>query len=139
MVQKSGFFQARLSAAVLRSAALAIALLVQASPSRAEPVTLSCRSDISEIWTLRINYKTGLVERLASSGKVYYAAAATISPNAIVWSIEFLDDDGTNPPATARWKGNIDRLSGTGWIQFYRLPFFDGPVSVTCRQATQKF
>lgn len=142
MATKFRFFQASFSTALLRSAILAIAFLVPASPARAEPVTLSCRSDAGPgTWTLRINYATGLVEQLSPSGNAYTngVATATISPNAIVWSIEYLDD-GTTPPTTAHWEGHIDRLSGTGSIQFYRVDFYHyDPVSVTCRQATQKF
>ena len=139
MAPESRFFRASFPAAVLRSSALAIALLVQASPARAEPVTLSCRFDEGqETLTLRVNYATGLVERLAPSGEAYsdrIAPNASISNNAIVWSVKLIDatDNG--------WKGTIDRLSGTGWEEVYRESFGPRPMhrSFTCRQATQKF
>lgn len=136
MTPKSKLFQAGFSAV------LAIALIVSALPARAEPVTLSCRADETNLngvrqpggagstLTLRINYATGLVEELAPSGKAYTnrVATATISPNAIVW---LLDE------YTAPFKGKIDRLSGTGWIEYYGSSVDVFQVSFTCRQATK--
>lgn len=140
MTPKSGLFQASFSAA------LAIALLVQASPVRAEPVTLSCRADAGSTYTLRINYSTGLIEELAPSGNAYTnrVATATISPNAIIWSIDqpssYLSGDDVRHQTTEHWEGRIDRLSGTGWVRsYYESLYHHLPVDVTCRQATQKF
>lgn len=141
MAPKSRFFQAGFFAA------LAITLIVQASPVRAEPVTLSCRTDTGPAtWTLRINYETGLVEELGPSGEAYSnrIATANISPNAIVWSIDqpssYRSGDDVVHQTTEHWEGHIDRLSGTGWIQaYYESLYHHGPVSLTCREATQKF
>ena len=137
MKPKSGIKQASVPANLLRGAALAIALIVSASPTlAAEPVTLSCRNDAgSETWTLRINYATGLVEQLAPSGNAYpnRVATATISPNAIIWLNQ----------TTEHWKGRIDRLSGTGWSQWARLSSGGGhgpleeDLTFTCREATK--
>lgn len=144
MAAKSGFKQASVPAILLRGAALAIALIVSASPTlAAEPVTLTCRTDAgSETQTLRINYATGLVEQLAPSGKPYtnrIAPNARISENAIVWSVKLMDT-GLQTPVPMIWEGTIDRLSGTGWTQFSREPdWHPSRVSITCRQATQKF
>jgi hypothetical protein len=130
MTPKAKLFQAGFSAL------LAIAFLVLASPTRAEPVTLSCRDDAkSHTITLRVNYTTGLVEQLAPSGNAYTnrVATATISPNAIIWLNQ----------TTEHWEGRIDRLSGTGWSQWARLSSGGGhgPVeedlTFTCRQATK--
>ena len=99
------------------------------------------------VFTLRIDYATGLVEGLAPSGKAYtnQRATGTISPNAIVWDTEFMDD-GVDPPMLARWEGTIDRLSGAGLIGFSRQRYGDhinitsgDRTAITCRQATQKF
>jgi len=147
MTPHSRFTRAGFSATLLRSAALAIALLVPASPARAEPVTLSCRTDAGPAtWTFRINYATGLVEELAPSGKAYSnrVARATISPNAIVWSINqpssYLTGDNVRHQTTEHWEGHIDRLSGTGWIRsYYESLYHNEAVNITCRQATQKF
>ena len=138
MTPKSKLFQAGFSAA------LVIALIVTASPARAEPVTLSCRADTgSETWTLRINYATGLVEELAPSGKAYTnrVATATISPNAIIWSIDqpktITTHAGTTHQTTEHWEGRIDRLSGTGWMENSHSPVDSIRVSFTCRQVTK--
>jgi len=146
MASKSRFFQAGFSAALLRSVALAIALIVTASPARAEPVTLSCRTDASPAtWTFRINYATGLVEQLAPSGNAYTnrIATATISPNTIAWSIDqpssYRTGDDVIHQTTEHWEGHIDRLSATGWMQSHQGDFPANIVDFTCRQATQKF
>ena len=146
MVPKSRFFQANFSVALLRNAALAIALIVTASPASAEPVTLSCRTDDGPAtWTFRINYATGRVEQLAPSGEAYSnrVATATISPNAIVWSIDqpssYLTGDGVTHQTTEHWEGSIDRLSATGWMQSHQGDFPTNVANFTCRQATQKF
>ena len=130
MASKSRFFQASFSTALLRSAVLAIALVVPASPTlAAEPVTLSCRGDAgSETYTLRINYATGLVEQIAPNGTAYTnrVATADISPNAIVWYPN---------PTTVNWSGQIDRLSGTGSIQW--TGGMQHNINITCREATK--
>jgi hypothetical protein len=124
---------------LLRSALFAIMLMGPAAPSHAQPVTLVCRTEAGpSTWTLRITYATGLVEQIGPGGNPYpnRTANATVSPNAIVWSTEFMDS-GTVPPTKSRWIGNIDRLSGTGSIQFYRVDFYHyDPENVSCRQAT---
>lgn len=135
------YFRTSFSAALLLSAALA--LVVPASPVRADPVTLSCRSDVagSETLTFRINYATMLVEQLAPSGKPYtnrIAPNARISANAIVWSAKLMDT-GLQTPVPMVWEGNIDRLSGTGWAQWARE--LDGwhphRETFSCREATK--
>lgn len=139
MAPKSRFFQASFSAA------LAIALIVTASSARAEPVTLSCRADTgSATLTFRINYATGLVEQLAPSGNAYTGrvATATISPNAIIWSINqpssYLTGDGITHQTTEHWAGRIDRLAGTGWSQWRRgTGPMEEDLTFTCRQVTK--
>jgi hypothetical protein len=141
MTPKSRLFQASFSTALLRSAAIAMALIVSASPALAAgPVTLSCQpnetklngvrqpDDTGSTLTLRINYATGLVEQLAPSGKAYVGGVATadISPNAITWS-EY----------NAPFRGKIDRLSGTGWIEHNSSPVDRYYVSFTCREVTK--
>lgn len=139
MTPKSKLFQAGFSAA------LAIALIVTASPARAEPVTLSYRDDRgSGTWTLRINYATGLVEQLAPSGKAFSnrIATATISPNAISWSSKQRDYSSSKTMSesdwdgrTGDWNGQIDRLSGTG--QIVETDGLRSYIAVTCREATK--
>jgi hypothetical protein len=142
MTLKPGFLQANFPATLLRSAVLAVGLIVLASPApaHADSVTLSCRPDGgSESLTLRINYATGLVEQLGPSGNAYtnrIAPNARITDNAIVWSADLMDT-GLQTPVPMRWEGAIDRLSGTGWAQWFREGNFMNRESFTCREATK--
>ncbi|MDI1301930.1 MAG: hypothetical protein PSX71_08500 [bacterium] len=131
--------QEKISAALLRSPALA--LLIVASAAHAEPVTLSCRPDTgSDTITLRIDYSSGLVEQLAPSGNAYtnrIAPNASISTNAIVWSAKLMDT-GLQTPVPMQWEGTIDRLSGTGWTSWSRSPDWTPyRETFTCREATK--
>ncbi len=125
--------------------ALSLALALVAGPARAESVVLSCTTDAGPAtWTLRIDYATGLVEELGSSGAAIRSATASISDNAIVWSSDapttYLTGDGVTHEATAHWEGHLDRLSGTGWIQAYLEELYhNDPISVGCRPGAQKF
>jgi hypothetical protein len=136
MTPKAKLFQAGFSAL------LAIAFLVLASPTRAEPVTLICRADTgSQSMTLRINYATGLVEQLGPSGKAFSnrIATATVSPNAISWRSKQRDYSSSKTLSesdwdgrTRDWNGQINRLDGTGQINSGL--FTD---AVTCREVTK--
>lgn len=138
------FFRAGVSTVPLRSAALAIAFIASTSPALAAgPVTLTCMTNPGgESQTLRVDYATGLVEQLSPSGKPYtnrIAPNARISDNAIVWSVKLMDT-GLQTPLPMIWEGTIDRLSGNGSTTFSRAPdWHPYRVSLTCRQATQKF
>jgi hypothetical protein len=130
----------RLSA-VLGSAALAVALVLQASPVLAQTVTLSCQVDGgSYTHTYRINYGTGLVEELGPSGQAWTnrtAPNAKISANAIVWAADLMDT-GLQTPVPMHWEGTIDRLSGTGWTWWSRQGLVMGPTeNFTCSAATK--
>jgi|GEM_PF-3010380 len=144
MTPKFIFFQASFSSVLLRSVALAIVFVASASSTLAAgPVTLTCRTEPgTETQTLRIDYATGMVEQLSPSGKPYtnrIAPNARISENAIVWSVELMDT-GLQTPRPMKWEGTIDRLSGTGSTSWSRAPDWQSyRVSLTCRQATQKF
>ena len=141
------FFQASFSATLLKSAALAIALLVQASPARAEVVTLVCQQSEANqaqlAWgssfTLRINYDQKIVYLLGPDGSVWFSAAATITESDVRWGNWALDnrDDATGNPLG--FLGSLNRLSGEGVASFMqkggRLRVMSGP----CRRATQKF
>lgn len=149
MASKSGFKKTSVPVTLLRGAALAVALIVSASPALAAgPVTLTCQTTDAGSGaqgysiTLRINYATRLVEQLGPSGKPYtnrIAPNARISKNAIIWSVKLMDT-GLKTPVPMLWEGTIDRLSGTGWTQFSRSPGWHRSVSnITCRPATQIF
>jgi len=141
MTPKFRFFQARFSATLLRCVALAVALLVQASPARAEVVTLVCQNNaasqhpplpVDSLFTLRINYDQKVVELLNSNGSARESAAARITESTVEW------DSGKHP----RFGGEVNRLSGEGVVVF---PYWVGNLHTTsrmsgpCRRATQKF
>ncbi len=137
MTPKSRFFQARFSATLLKSAAIAVALLVQASPARAEVVTLICQNDYrSQVgmpgpssFTLRINYDQKVVELLSPSGTVQFSAAASITESDVQW----LSDE------ERRFSGTLNRLSGESFVWYYETESMLKQVSGPCRRATQKF
>jgi hypothetical protein len=119
---------------LLWSAALAVALIVPASRARANPTDAG-----SETLTLRINYATKLVEQLGPSGNAYtnrIAPNTRITDNAIVWSANLMDT-GLQRPVPMVWEGTIDRLSGTGWTQWFREGMHMSRESFTCREMTK--
>jgi hypothetical protein len=132
MTPKSRFFQASFAAA------LAIALIVPASPARAEVITLVCTNESSGggSFTLRVDYDRNIVDMPNSAdmpnsiGTAYYSAAATITKDDVTWDIN-----------TDRiFRGSLNRLSGQGTVSFAKN---DGSrtlgLSGPCRRATQKF
>lgn len=147
MALKFKFTRASYSSTWLWCLVFAFALIVQVTPASAEPVTLICNNDASTIViTYRIDFTNGQIEQLAPSGKAYTnrVTIATVSPNAIVWSIEqpssYLTGDNVTHQTTEHWAGNINRLSGTGWTEAYNVDQYHNlPISFTCRTATQKF
>jgi hypothetical protein len=133
MAPVSGFFQTSFSSAPLRSAALAISLLVLASPARAEVVSLVCQSESGSSMTIQIDYGRMIVV-FVEDGTIYdggpAAVAATITENHVRWS-----SDG--------FGGVLNRLSGQAGVN-YRLTYHNGgsvrkSFSGPCRRATQKF
>ncbi len=142
MTPKFRFIQANFSATLLWSAALAVALFVQASPARAEVVTLVCQSEANtpqlpgwgSSFTLRINYDQKIVDLLHPSGSVWFSEAATITESYVQW---FRWDSSGKAPS---FKGSLNRLSGQGEATISEkesniIRQMSGP----CRRATQKF
>ncbi len=144
MASKSRFFKANSSVMLLQSAALAVALLVQASPARAEVVTLICQNNYQSTknnqgpssFTLRINYNQKVVEFLKPDGTVWFSeAATTITESAVQWP-----SDRRQRVGTIFFTGELNRLSGEGSVNFAETgdSFFTS-VEGPCRRATQKF
>jgi len=142
MASKFRFFQANFSATLLRSAAIAIALLVQAAPARAQVVTLICQNNNAgsskefNSFTLRINYDQKVVELLSPSGTVWFSEAARITESEVQWfrvdSSGFILEGG--------FSGTLNRLSGEGSTGFpSQSGAFRIQMSGPCRRATQKF
>jgi hypothetical protein len=138
MAPRSGFFQASFSATLLRSAAIAIALNVQASPAHAEAITLVCQNHGPTpgggTFTLRVDYDRKNVALLRSDGTVRYSAAATITQGNVTWKAVLGNEKF--------FDGSLNRISGQGVANF-PVPFAGqimmGGMSGPCRRATQKF
>ena len=124
---------------------LGMSEILLVSPASAKTVTLSCRAvEGSGTYALRFNDSSGLVEELGDSGVALTGSAtASISENAIKWSIDYPSSyrtgDGVSHQTTAHWEGRIDRLSGNGWFARYFEGRHPNPVSVSCNEAAQKF
>jgi hypothetical protein len=116
------------------------ALSMAAGPAFAEIKTLSCRSaQGGAAYTYRIDYDTGRLEQIAPSGKPYSnrIVRATITPTAIIWSIDqpssYVTGDKVTHQTTERWEGKIDRLAATGWVQSYYVDRYRDPgVQIAC-------
>ncbi len=144
MTTRSGVFQANFSAAVLRGAALAIALLASASPACAEVVTLVCQPASGDSFTLRVDYDRKIVDLLASDGTSIVSAAATISESDVNWNAVPKNTGGHQNTAGYHFIGSLNRLSGQGYAHYPEAilrgtEIVLASVSGTCRRATQKF
>lgn len=140
MTPKFRFYQASFSTALLRSAALAVALIVQASPARAEVVTLVCQqepgphnTESGGSFTLRADYDRKIVDFLRSDGTAYRSAAATITEGAVSW------DSSGREIGPLSFMGSLNRLSGQGNATYWDDRGFMKQMSGLCRRATQKF
>lgn len=144
MALKSILFQASISATLLRSAVLAIALLVQASPARSEVLDLYCKNESNETaMTLLIDTDARTVT------STIYGITNTVNPNAfashkVIVSREFIkwyrptDCGVANNPC--REEGVLDRIGGTVDVTAIgRSGDNWGGYAGSCRRATQKF
>lgn len=159
MAAKSGFIQARFSVVLLRSAALAIALIVQVSPARAESIALVCEttSTLPECnaaysnvpcstsppsVVLNVDFalgRVGFTDRRTSV--TWMATGAKVSDVVVDW--DKFAPWPKNPALKSRFSGSLNRL--TGEVDFdYRYDQGNGSWSPSgfqgkCRRATQKF
>lgn len=128
MAPKARFFQAGFSAA------LAIALLMSASPAHAEVVTLVCKNEsgsfgTDDSFTLQVDYDRKIVGLLRSDGTANYSAPAMITEGSVEWGPSY---------ETRVFAGSLDRLSGKGSVVWPSADPF-ARMSGPCRRATQKF
>jgi len=125
--------------------ALAVALLVHASPASAGVVTLVCQSEANKVdsiiqgawgtsFTLRINYDQKVVDLLGPSGAVWFSAAATITESAVQW-----DDWDCSSGYAPGFSGLLNRLSGQGVANFKEKGEHPRGMTGPCRRATRKF
>lgn len=143
MKPKSGIKQASIPAILLRGATLAIALIVSASPARAETVTLVCQNEtVGSNWgssfTLRVDYDRKIVDFLQSDGTVLLSSVATITESDVQWYWDNSKWDYSSPKAQG-FGGRLNRLSGQGSVKFYELQNVYHAMAGPCRRATQKF
>jgi len=146
MALVSRILQANLPATLLRIAALAVALLVPASPAHAEVVTLVCLPQSGNSFTLRIDYDRRTVDLLEPDGRSYFApAAATITEGSVTWDRRFEREEVLKGYwGHYRFAGSLNRLSGEGRFTFWRNTEgreeqIVNSNSGLCRRATQKF
>ena len=137
MTTKSRFFQASFSAA------LVIGLLVLASPTHAEVVTLVCQNvsgcpGTADSFTLRIDYDRKIVDFLGSDGTVGLSSAATITESEVRWDWDNSKWDYSSDKAQA-FTGSLNRLSGHGVMSYAVRQVLYYGMSGPCRRATQKF
>ena len=138
MSSKSKFSQASFSAHLLRSAVIAIALLVQVSPARAEVVKLVCQIESGGSFTLQVDYDRKTVAMLRPDGTAYFSAAAQITEDQVYWEVVVPDMDGI------KFQGSLNRLTGQGGVMYpITNPNWATAMSQNmygpCRRATQKF
>jgi hypothetical protein len=141
MAQVSRLFRESISATLLRSAALAIALIVLASPARAETVTLVCQPQSGDSFTLRIDYDRAIIEMLEDNGAKVMSLPAKITDENVTW--DGVHETGRVDRAQNHFWGSLNRLSGQ--LMFSKELVNDGyrPSPATsvsgCRRATKKF
>lgn len=141
------------SATLLRSAAVAIALIAQASPAGAETLTLACESTAegsgSTLYKASLKFQVDLGQRIvnlltptdgvmaSTTDRRFNAVAPSvqITDSAIVWRL-------SNGAGEFIFRGVIDRTSGTAEAMWFEaragrmdVHSFQG----RCRRATQKF
>lgn len=132
MAAKSWAFQ------VCFSGALLIALVVVASPARAETITLICANEPhpGSSFTLRVDYDRKVAALLNSDGTARFSSTAWITEGAVGWEVRPEGYDGI------KFTGGLNRLSGQGWVMFpQRNSRFVESIHMggACRRATQKF
>lgn len=146
MTKRYCLFQANISAILLRSAALATVFLVQASPARAEVLTLVCQRESGNSFTLQIDYDRKTADVLEPDGRSYLApAAATITESSVTWDRRFEREEVLKGyMGHYRFAGSLNRLSGEGKFTFWRNTEGRAEAIIhmgsgLCRRATQKF
>ena len=144
MAPKHRLFQARFSATLLRSAALAISLLVLASPTRSEVLDLYCKGEGTEqAWSLLIDTDKRTVKvtngddnTFTYDPNAFVTHKVIVSSGSITWEAPMDCGSGFNPCSR---ETRLDRIGGT--LRSTRTDKFGSQPSgsASCRRATQKF
>lgn len=142
MAPLSRFFRASISAALLRNATLAIALLMPTSPVQAEVVSLFCQAESGGSFRLRVDYDQKTVTELRDDGTPGQTMAATITEGTVTWEV-VKENVEVFKGRFGRFKtsGSLNRISGQGTVTYWRMDTEQGPYGMSgpCRRATQKF
>lgn len=140
MAPKSRFFHASFSATLLRSGALAIALLVLASPARSETIDLACASTSEDGVAIRLlidtDHSTVTEIRVGANGPF------KSNPYTAKISDQFINYSGPLAGnSDYSFEGTLDRIAGTlnGTILPGPGKSYSSRQSFACRRATQKF
>lgn len=148
MAPKSRFFHASFSATLLRSGALAIALLVQASPARSETLDLACANTHESGGTIRLQIDTERRNFTAVADFANWPVVITRPSGDSRYNITTISDQfikftdkraGSYEERTGNYReGTLDRIAGTLHLEDFR-PGLTIPSDWACRRATQKF
>lgn len=148
MAPKTEFSHASFSKVLLRSAALAIALLVSAAPAHAKVITLVCQPDSGDSFSLQIDYDRKLVDLLSSNGSSWGPAGpapATVTAGDVRWDNRSEREEVLQGYyGHYRFAGLVNRLSGEAEYTYWRnTEGRDDAViqaqSGSCHEATTKF
>jgi hypothetical protein len=138
MAPLSRFFQASFSAALLRSAALAIALLVPASPARSETLDLACASTGAgdSFYFPNPNIRLLIDTGRSTVTEISIEGAGQSNPLAATISDQLIKYSGPLPGnSDYSLVGTLDRIAGT----LSRTIKGVASHNYACRRATQKF
>jgi len=148
MVKKSIFFQASFPTLLLRSAALAIALLVLASPARSETLDLACANTHESGGTIRLQIDTGRRNFTAVADSANWPVVITRPSGDSRYNITTISDQfikftdktaGSYEERTGNYgEGTLDRIAGSLHFEDFR-PGLTIPSDWVCRRATKKF
>lgn len=150
MKPESRSIRTRVSAVLLRSAALAFVLIAQTSPAHAETLTLACESTAegsgSALYKSPVKFRIDLdnrtIDLLTPAGSVItstksrsmnaLAPVVQISDSVIAWNL--------SNSIGIIFKGSIDRETGNTDITWFGPRVIDAYLfQGRCRRATQKF
>lgn len=131
MTPHFGFFQASFPAALLRSVALAIALLMQASPARSESIDLACTADGGHSARILIDTDNRSVAWVGESGPSQQVVTMMSEQ-----FIKFGDKRGYDQISSEM---TIDRVAGTMFLEQTYQGRQHATLRFVCRRATRKF
>jgi hypothetical protein len=121
-----------------------LALTALAAPARAQVVTLVCQSQerADSMFTLRVDYDRKMVTDVHTDGSSGAFVPANITEGAVTWEHVFPRVEVfKNNWGRFSFSGQLNRLTGQGWIRYWRMDTNQGPwmLSGLCAPAVKKF